>query len=152
MGRLLDEGRRFTDADAQLDPEELRSWTMRLSKLSADLADCVEAPMRNRIMELLSADWIEDSENALRVLRFNIAGASAAQLGEAVGISGRTIERIEGGKPCQVRTAWQLARYFTLRATELFGGLHADDRHRCRTVGDLREEMLTPPRYLREAA
>jgi len=35
--------------------------------------------MRNRILELLSAEWINDDENALRVLRFNIAGAFAAQ-------------------------------------------------------------------------
>jgi DNA-binding XRE family transcriptional regulator len=152
MRRLLDEGQRFTDPDAQLDPEELRSWTTRLSQLSADLADCVEAPMRNRILELLSAEWIDDDENALRVLRFNIAGASAAQLGGAIGISGRTIERIESGKSCQVRIAWKLAHYFTLRTTELFGGPHSDDRRRCRAVGDLREEMLTPPQYLRKVA
>ena len=152
MRRLLDDGQRFTDVEIELDPEELRSWTMRLSQLSADLADCVEAPVRNRIMELLSASWVPDDENALRVLRFNIVGASAAQLGEAVGVSGRTIERIESGKSCQMRVAWRLAQFFTLRNSELFGGRHSDDRRRCRTVADLRDEMLTPPSYMREAA
>jgi DNA-binding XRE family transcriptional regulator len=144
MERLLEEGRRFVDPASRLDPEALRSWTMRLSRLSADLADCVEAPARNRIMELLSAAWIDEEENALRVLRFNIVGASAAQLGDAVDVSGRTIERIESGRSCQVRTAWRLANYFSLRTTELFGGDAAEDRRRCRTVGDLREAMLTP--------
>lgn len=152
MRRLLDDGLRFTDTEAELDPEEMRSWRTRLSQLSADLADCVEAPMRNRVMELLSASWVPDDENALCALRLSLAGASPAQLGEVVGISGRTIERIESGKACQVRIAWRLAEHFTLSTTELFGGLHDGEGRRCRTVADLREEMLSPPSYSREAA
>ncbi len=139
MRRLLDEGVRFTDVDADLDPEKLRSWTARLRELSSNLADCVEAPARNRVMELLSTSWTEDDANAVRVLRSNLNGASPAQFGEVVGVSGRTIERIESGKACQVRIAHRIATHYALRVSELF-----DSDHCARTVGELRDAMLTP--------
>lgn len=143
MRRLLEEGVRFTDVDADLDPEKLRSWTARLHELSSNLADCVEASARNRVMELLSTSWTDDDANALRVLRSNLTGASPAQLGEAVGVSGRTIERIESGKACQVGVAHRIATHFALRVTELFYSGREDRRCAC-TVGELREAMLTP--------
>jgi hypothetical protein len=109
MGRLLDDGQQFAAPDAELDPEELRSWARRLHELARDLADCVEAPARNRVMEVLASTRVSDETNALLALLIDVAGASYEQLGIEVGLSGRTIERIEDGDGCRVKAAKKLA-------------------------------------------
>lgn len=54
MSRLLEDSRWLCDSVANIDAEQVRSWAARLRELALDLADCVEAPVRNRIMDLLS--------------------------------------------------------------------------------------------------
>jgi DNA-binding XRE family transcriptional regulator len=144
MRRLLDEGATFADPAADIAAADLRGWAARLRQLSMDLADCVEAPARNRVMEVLESEYISDDWNALRVLRSNVAGASPAQLGAEVGIAGRTVERIEEGLGCRADIAWKLANHFALSTTELFHHLEGPggrDALRVRTVGGLREVL-----------
>lgn len=142
MRRLLDEGAQFVDDTAELSPADLRGWSNRLSHLALELADCVEAPARNRVMEVLSSPGLPDDENALLGLRISVAGASTAQLGEETGVSGRTIERIEAGNGCQVNVAYRIAGRFALSTSELFGR-GSGDSLTCRTVAGLREAMTT---------
>ncbi|HEY6779920.1 MAG TPA: hypothetical protein VI111_03150 [Thermoleophilaceae bacterium] len=137
---LLDEGSRFTAVDAELDPEQLRRWARRLRELTLDLADCVEVPARNRVMEAVSSTRSLDGANAVRFLRVEVARASTAELGLAVGVSGRTVERVEAGSGCQLRVAGNISSYFALSVLELFDC----DSLSARTVGELREAMLTP--------
>jgi DNA-binding XRE family transcriptional regulator len=145
MSRLLGEGQRYALPDADVEPEELRSWATRLQELARDLADCVEAPARNRVMEVLACTSVPDDTNALLALRINVAGASYEQLGQEVGVSGRTIERVEDGEGCRVGVAKKLADRFALRTTEFFDtGRTTGESIRCRTVGELREVMVTP--------
>jgi DNA-binding XRE family transcriptional regulator len=143
MQRVLDEGAQFVDVDADIDPQDLRGWSTRLSKLALELADCVEAPARNRVMEVLSSPGLPDDANALAGIRISVAGASASQLGDETGVSGRTIERIEAGNGCQVGVAYRVAGRFALSTSELFEHGRGDSLT-CRTVAGLREAMTTP--------
>lgn len=141
MSRLLDDGRTFCTPDAEIDPDELRAWAARLGGLAADLADCVEAPVRNRVMETLSSASVPDDVSALYALRINVVGESARGLGREIDVAAPTIERIEDGAGCQVRVAKSIADRFALRVTELFD--HGDGESlRCRTVGELRSAMV----------
>lgn len=147
MRRLLHDGAAFVDPTAKIAAADLRGWTTRLRQLSMDLADCIEAPARNRVMETLESASIGDDRNALEVLRTNVAGASPNQLGTEAGVSGRTIERIEEGLGCRVEVAWKLANHFALSTPELFHHLEGPsgrDTLHARTVGDLREVLATP--------
>jgi DNA-binding XRE family transcriptional regulator len=144
MGRLLQDGERFTDPEADIDVEDLRGWAGRLGELARDLADCVEAPLRNRVLEMLASTSVPDDLSALTALRINIAGASYGQLGEEAGVSGRTVERIEEGNGCQVGVAFKLTKRFALRTTELFTLESWGDALLCRTVGELRTAMMDP--------
>ncbi len=144
MRRLLEDGERFTASDSNLSPDELRSWAARLRELALDLADCVEAPARNRVMELLESVSLPDNMNAVWALRENVAGASPGQLASEVDVAGRTIERIEDGEGCQPRVAKSVADRFALSVSELFGHGTRGDALRARTVGELRAMMQTP--------
>src|SRR4051794_38659181 len=76
MSRLLDDGRVFCSPGADINADELRAWAARLRGLAADLADCVEAPVRNRVMETLCSPAVPDDLSALYALRVNVAGES----------------------------------------------------------------------------
>jgi DNA-binding XRE family transcriptional regulator len=111
-----------------------------VSALASDLADCVEAPVRNRVFELLEHPALPDDAVALEMLRVNIAGASPAQLGEEVDVAGRTVARIEDGCGCHPRVANKLADRFALAVSELFGS-GPGDKLQARTVAELRAAM-----------
>jgi hypothetical protein len=143
LARQLDAGQAFTDTTAALDPEQLRAWAKRLTGLVLDLADCVEVPMRNRVMETLESTSVPDDALAVFALRINVAGESPEGLGTRAGISGRTVARIEAGDGCHVGAAKKLADEFGLRTTELFDT--SDDKTVSRTVAGLREAMTTEP-------
>jgi DNA-binding XRE family transcriptional regulator len=147
MRRLLEEGTLFVDPTADVAAADLRGWTARLRQLSMDLADCIEASARNRVMETLESAHIGDDWNALHILRTSVVGASPNQLGAEVGVAGRTIERIEEGLGCRVEVAWKLANHFALGTNELFHHLEGPsgrDTLHVRTVGALREVLATP--------
>jgi hypothetical protein len=143
MGRLLDDGRRFCDPDFGIDAEQVRSSAQRLRELALDLADCVEAPVRNQVMEVLSMPSLPDDTSALYALRLNVFGMSIRELGLECDIAGGTIDRIEDGAGCHPRVAKSLADRFALSVLELFQ--HESDNLIARTVGELREAMVTPP-------
>lgn len=142
LERVLDEGRAFADLERPLEAAAIRSWVTRVTSLGRDLADCVEAPMRNRVMEILESSSVPDDFGALEILRINVAGASCGQFGKELGISGRTVERVESGHGCHVRVAWTIANHFALDTTEMFTHDDAGDSLRCRTVGELRHVLL----------
>ncbi len=143
MARLLDEGRELCAAEADLDAEAIRAWSARLRGLAADLADCAEAPVRNRVMETLYSSSVPDDACALSALRINVAGASTRGLGREIDVSAPTIDRVEDGAGCQARVAKAISDRFALRVSELF---HHDDGDsmRCRSVGELRDAMISP--------
>lgn len=145
MGRLLDEGRRFSDPRADIEVEQLRSWAERLRELSLDLADCIEAPVRNRVMQVLSMSSLPDETCSLYALRLNALGMSTRELGLECDVAGGTIDRIEAGAGCQPRVAKSIADRFALSVLELFN--HDSDNLTVRTVGELREAMVTPPEF-----
>lgn len=145
MTRLLDDGRRFCDPEADIEAEQVRSWAERLRELSLDLADCIEAPVRNRVMQVLSLPSLPDDTCALYALRLNVLGMSTRELGLECDVAGGTIDRIEDGAGCQPRVAKSIADRFALSVLELFG--HENDSLTVRTVGQLREAMLTPPEF-----
>lgn len=142
LARLLDEGRGFCEPEAEFEAEELRAWASRVRGLAGDLADCIEAPIRNRVMETLNSSSLPDELCALHALRINVAGESARGLGREIGVAAPTIERIEQGAGCQVRVAKTIADRFALRVSELFDHSGGDSL-RCRSVAELREAMLT---------
>lgn len=148
MARLLDDGQAFCAPDADVDVEKLRAWSTRLRGLASDLADCVEAPVRNRVIETLHSPSVPDDVPALYALRINVAGESARGLGREIDVAAPTIERVEAGAGCQVRVAKSIADRFALRVSELFD--HGEgDSLRCRSVGELREAMLNAGQVLR---
>ena len=55
----------------------------------------------------------------LRSARLN-AGMSPEELGHRIGVSGRTIRRVEDGMVPQVRTMFALAEYFETQVTDLW--------------------------------
>jgi DNA-binding XRE family transcriptional regulator len=142
MSRLLDEGRAYCEPDADIDVDALRAWAMRLGGLASDLADCVEAPVRNRVMETLCSPSVPDDAPALLALRINVAGESARGLSREIDVAAPTIERVENGAGCQVRVAKAIADRFALRVSELFDHRGTGDSLTCRSVGELRDVLL----------
>ena len=142
---MLDDGQRFADPESKIEAEQVRSWARRLRELALDLADTLEAPMRNRVMEALSASSLPDDTCALYALRLNALGMSSRELGLECDIAGGTIDRLEEGAGCQARVAKSIADRFALAVTELFD--HEDDSLTVRTVAELRDAMLTPPEF-----
>lgn len=67
----------------------------------------------------LTARALKDAGRAVREMRVN-SGLSPSQLGYAVGVSDRTICRIEDGHRPRVRTMFLLASYFDCEVTDLW--------------------------------
>jgi hypothetical protein len=143
MRRLLAGGVEFCDVDADVRADDIRAWESRLRALARDLADCVEAPVRNRVMETLMSPSVPDECCALTALRMNVAGLSARGLARETGVAAPTVDRVERGGACQVRVAHALASRFGLAVWELFDDA-ASDMLTVRTVEDLRTALTTP--------
>jgi hypothetical protein len=142
MSRLLDDGHVFCDPASAIDAEQLRSWASRLGALARDLADCLELPTGNRVMETLySSSGVPDHANALYVLRLNVAGQSPGDFAAAAGVSWGTITSAEQGTSCRVKSAAAIADQFALGVLELFD--HEDDTLTVRTVGALRDALTS---------
>lgn len=141
--RQLSAGEKFADPDAEIDVDQLLGWGQRIHGLAKDLADCVRAPMRNRVIETLQLPSVPDDANALMLFRLNILGMSDRALAEDLDVSAPTISRLQspdGG--CNVGTAKKVADRFALTVTEMFD--HEDEDVRglqVRTAAGLRHEL-----------
>lgn len=137
----LDAGQAFTSAEADLDPDQVLSWGTRLRALSVELADTLRAPRRNAVISILQHPSVEDDEDALRLLRYNVIGMSDRALAEEIGVSSPTISRLQRGEGCSPPTAKKIADLFALRVAELFVDDDGGKGLLVRDVGGLREQL-----------
>lgn len=135
FAKLLSDGEAFTDPEAEVTARDVRDWAARLRNLSLDLADTIEAPARNRVLEILENPSVPDEANALDMLLLNVAGESPRGYAQEIAVNGRTVERLVEGEGCQARVALAVAEPFALAVTELF----RTESLTVRTVGELRE-------------
>lgn len=68
---------------------------------------------------ILTARSLKEAGHAVREMRVN-SGLSPRELGYAVGVSDRTISRIEDGHRPRVRTMFLLASFFDCEVTDLW--------------------------------
>lgn len=138
FGRLLKQGERFEDPEAPVSALEIREWAARVRGVADELADTIEAPVRNRVLEALESSAAPDEANALEFILINALGESSRQFGAAAGVSGPTVDRVVSGSSCQVGVAKKIADRLGLATTELF----EPRTLRVRTVADLRAVLL----------
>jgi helix-turn-helix protein len=142
LHRLLVHGERFCAAGADVNADQLRAWSLRLTALVCELADTIDAPVRNRVQEALLAPQLPPG-SALRFLRERVSYLSVRDIAAEAGVSARTIERVESGHACRASVARAIAAVYALGTLELFW-LGADsDALRCRSPSELRDALET---------
>ena len=142
LRRQLIVGNRFTDPDVGIDVKELLSWSARVSAIVDRLAGTLGNPVRNSVLTAIGSANAPADENALTVLRLNVAGVSDDDLAEELGLSPKLISRLQEGAPCELEPASLIADRFGLRFTELFEVRDYDgDEVGVRSIAGLRRAL-----------